>query len=464
MLTPDRLTAAIDDPASRASIRAADLVEGLLERIERVNPVINAYVTVAAEQARAQARLVDAERAAGARLGPLAGLPVAFKDNIDVAGLPTTVGSRFFADAIAADDAEPVRRLRAAGAIPIGKTALHEFVYGATTVNPHYGACRNPWDPARIPGGSSGGSGAALAADLTVGALGTDTGGSVRIPAALNGVSALRPTFGSVSNRGVFPISATFDTVGPMARSMEDVAALLAVIAGYDRRDPRAVEHPLADPLAALHDGVEGLRIGLPTTFFFDGVEPAIERAVRDGAERFAALGAEVVDVDMPGAERAVQDVTLITRAEALALHADRLREHPDWFGEDVRRRLALGEEVRGADFAAAIARMHEWRAFMLEAFEGVDVILTPTTNAVAPPIDSAEMIATTAQMTRFTYAWSLAHLPAASLPCGFDGDGLPIGLQLAGAPWHDATLLRAGVAFQAGTDWHRRRPPEHGG
>jgi aspartyl-tRNA(Asn)/glutamyl-tRNA(Gln) amidotransferase subunit A len=460
VLDSHQLQAAIDDPAKRSGIGALELVDALLARTEHAQPVVNGYISVMADAARADARQIDEARARGDAPGPLDGMPVAIKDNIDVAGAPTTVGSRFFGDAPAAEDAEAVRRLRAAGAIPIGKATLHEFVYGSTNDNPHYGPGRNPWDPSRIPGGSSGGSGVVLAADLAIGALGTDTGGSVRIPAALNGVSALRPTYGSVSNRGVFPISATFDTVGPMARSMVDVAQLLSVMVGYDALDPRAVSHPPIDPLAGLDEGLAGLRIGMPRTFFFEDVEPAIDRAVRAAAEQLAALGADVVDIDVPGAERAMQDVTLITRADALALHRERLEAHPDWFGEDLQRRLALGHDISGADFAAAIGRMYEWRTFMLGVFADVDLILTPTTNSTAIPIDTAETISATAQMTRFTYAWSMAHMPAASVPCGFDEHGLPIGLQLAAAPWQDAVVLRAGVGYQAVTDWHRRRTP----
>lgn len=459
MLDADRLIAAVDDPTLRRSTSARALVDALLARIDDENPRLNAYWSVAAAGAAEAADAVDAARERGEDPGPLAGMPVAVKDNIDVAGAPTTSGSRFFADTITTADAVVVARLRAAGAIPIGKTALHEFVYGATTNNPHFGACRNPWDITRIPGGSSGGSGAALAADLAVGALGTDTGGSVRIPAALNGVSGLRATFGAVSNRGVFPVSASFDTVGPMARSVDDVAMIFAVIAGFDRRDGRAVEHPVADPVERLHEGAAGVRIGLPRNFFFEDVEPGIERHVRAATEQLAGLGADVLDIDVPGAERAVDDVTLITRAEALALHRERLEQRPAWLGEDVRRRLELGHEISGADFASALDRMYRWRAVMLAAFEDVDIVLTPTTNAVAPPIESAEMIATTAQLTRFTYAWSLAHMPALSVPCGFSENGLPIGMQLAGAPWDEATLLRVGAAYQAGTDWHHRRP-----
>jgi aspartyl-tRNA(Asn)/glutamyl-tRNA(Gln) amidotransferase subunit A len=245
-----------------------------------------------------------------------------------------------------------------------------------------------------------------------------------------------------------------------MARSMADVAALLAAIAGYDRADPRSVEHPLADPLAGLHDGVEGLRVALAQGFFAEDVEPAVERGVRAVAEQLASLGAAVQEIDVPGAGAAFDDATTIMRAETFGLHRERLAEAPERFGEDVRRRLELGRDVSGADVAQAIARMYEWRVRMLELFDDVDLVLTPTTSTTAPLLEGAEMIAITARLMRLTYPWSLASMPAASIPCGLDEAGLPVGAQLAAAPRQDALVLRAGVAIQSATDWHRARPP----
>jgi len=459
-MNAEELQAAIDEPVRRAEISAVELTEAILARIDAQQPIVNAFITTTPELALEDARRVDQRRASGERL-PLAGMPVAVKDNIDVAGVRTTVASKFFEDAVAARDAETVRRIREAGAIIVGKAALHEFVYGATTINPFYGVCHNPWDLDRIPGGSSGGSGAALAADLCVGALGSDTGGSVRIPAAVNGVSGLRPTFGSVSNRGTFPISWTFDAVGPMARSVRDVAHLYAVMAGFDVHDPRAADHPVADPLAHLEDGVEGVRIGVPSEFFFEDLEAGIEERVRAAAEELARLGAAVFEVSVPASSAANEICTLMIRADAAALHRERYEQQPELFGEDVRRRLALGHEITGMQYAEMVQRMYEWRRDMRELFAGqVDVVLTPTTMSTAPLIEGAEMIATTARLTRFTYPWSLAHMPALSVPCGFAANGMPVGVQLGADRWQDALLLRAGLAYQSATDWHRRRPP----
>jgi aspartyl-tRNA(Asn)/glutamyl-tRNA(Gln) amidotransferase subunit A len=369
------------------------------------------------------------------------------------------VASKLFEEHVAAEDAEVMRRVREVGGVVIGKAFLHELVYGATCTNPFFGQCRNPWDLDRIPGGSSGGSGAALAADLCIGALGSDTGGSIRIPAHLNGVSGLRPTFGTVSNRGVFPISWSFDTVGPMARSMRDVASLFAVMRGFDVRDPRAVNRR-HEPNAA-GDGVAGLRIGVPREFFFDDVEPEIGALVEAAADGLTDLGADVFDLELPGVEEAYEICTLIIRADALALHRERLDAEPESFGEEVRERLRLAEAISGWEYARMIERMYEWRRNMRLRFaEDVDLILTPSANAVAPPVGSAGMIATTAQLTRFTYPWSLAHLPAVSIPCGFTEAGLPVGFQLAADQYRDDLLLRAGVVYQEATDWHVRRPP----
>jgi aspartyl-tRNA(Asn)/glutamyl-tRNA(Gln) amidotransferase subunit A len=448
----------VDDPAVRQAVPAGELVELLLERIARAADV-NAYITVTADLARAAAAESDERRARGAALGPLDGMPIAVKDNIDVAGVRATSGSSFFADRVPAQDAEVVRRLRAAGAVIIGKAALHELAYGATTDNPHFGACRNPWDLDRVPGGSSGGSGAALAADLCLAALGSDTGGSVRIPAALGGTSALRPTYGLVSTRGTRPISASLDTIGPMARSIADVAALLAVIAGYDRDDVHAVEHAYDDPVADLGAGVAGLRVGLPRELFFEDLAPGIAENTQAVADVLAAAGARLVEVDLEGAEAAMETANALIRAEATGLHAERLATDPGGFGADVRRRLELGNAITGPEVAQALAAMRSWRLRVLRAFDDVDLLLTPTTNATAPLREGADMIAVTAALTRFTYPWSLAGLPAASIPSGLAPDGLPTGAQLAAAPWRDALVLRAGHTVQKATDWHRLRP-----
>jgi aspartyl-tRNA(Asn)/glutamyl-tRNA(Gln) amidotransferase subunit A len=453
------LKVVIDDAGARAEVGAVALVDAVLERIEATNGSINAYLAVRAEAAREEARAVDDRRARGEALGPLAGLPMAIKDNIDVAGIPTTAGAVVLPDRVPTADAEVVRRLRDAGAIVVGKTALHELAYGVITDNPHFGATRNPWDPSRIAGGSSGGSGAALAADACVLALGTDTGGSVRIPAALNGVSGLRPTFGAVSVRGSVPLSPSLDTVGPMARSLADVGALLSALGGYDAADPWSAPGTLEPAASHAPRGLAGIRVGLPPDHFYADLERDVERHVRAAVAVLADLGADVREIALPGTAAAIEAMSVLIRSEALSQHQERLDAEPERFGDDVRRRLELGRSITGVQLARAIAGAREWQLTVARAFDDVDVIVTPTTAATAPPIEGLELLATTAQLTRFTYPWSIAGIPAVSVPCGFDSLGLPVGLQIAAAAWRDATALHVGTAYQSVTGWHRERP-----
>lgn len=454
-----QLRECIDRPESRLEVSAVELAESFLARIAVYQPTLNCFISVTPEIAVGDARQVDAARQRGEPL-PLDGMPIALKDNIDVAGVRTTVASKFFQNNIPTKDAEVVRRLRMAGAVLVGKAALHEFVFGATTNNPApYGACRNPWELSRIPGGSSGGSGVAIAADLCIGALGTDTGGSVRIPASLNGVTGLRPTFGRVSTTGVFPCAPTFDEVGPMARSVKDVAKLLAAITGYDFDDPRSVEVPTTDAIGELDQGLDGIRVGIPQSFFFDGVDPDIADGVLEAANVLREAGASVSHVDVP-TSRAICDATAtIVRAEALALHRKRYDEHPELFGEEIRRRFELGEQLRGWEVAASYTLLYEWRRDLRRLFQNIDIALSPTTKIVAPPIEGSESISISWDLTFLTYPWSLGALPALSMPCGFSKSGLPFGVQLAAAPWRESLLLRAGACFQSATDWHLRRP-----
>jgi aspartyl-tRNA(Asn)/glutamyl-tRNA(Gln) amidotransferase subunit A len=416
--------------------------------------VLHAVVTPTPELALACADEVERARRAGAPL-PLDGMPVVLKDNIDVAGVRGACGSRFFLDRVAAEDAFVVRLLREAGAIVVGKSHTTEFMF-ALAAHPDLPACRNAWDPDRIPGASSSGSGAALADDQAVGALGTDTGGSVRIPASFSGVTGLRPTHGVISNSGVFPLARSLDTVGPMARAAADVADLFAVLARFDPRDTRAVPYRPERSLAA--NGRSTLRIGVPQQFFFDDCEPDVEGRVLDAIDEFARLGHAVVPVDLRLAQVAQEGFTLLIRAEALTVHAERLRERPDDFSVDVRDRLRLGEELTGRDVALLIEDMHAWRRELAETFASVDVVMTPTTQSSPPRVEEARL-GRLPDVTRLTYPWSFGSVPAISVPCGFTRDRLPVGLQIAG-PWHSEwRLLDLARAYQAVTDWHRRRP-----
>jgi aspartyl-tRNA(Asn)/glutamyl-tRNA(Gln) amidotransferase subunit A len=447
--------ALVDDGELRRALPAVEVTQAFLDRISAEEPGLHAFVTVTPELALADARRVDDARAAGRRL-PLDGMPIALKDNVDVAGVRRTVGSRLFADEVAEHDAPVVSRLRAAGAVIVGKTNMHELAFGATSANETFGAVVNPWRPGWIPGGSSGGSGVAVAADLCVASIGTDTGGSIRLPAAFTGVAGLRPTYGAVSTRGVFPVARSLDTVGPLARSVLDVASVFHAIAGHDPCDPWSVELP--PPSAEVGADVSGLRIGLPRPFFFEALDTEVEAAARAAANALRDLGAIVVDVELPGGAEAAEVCGVLVKAEALALHERELRERPELFEEGTRRRLALAEDLRASDLVRLSERAAEWRAAVRRAFAGVDLMLTPTTPAPAPA--TGEVVTTTAAVVPFTHAISLARTPALSLPCGVTADGLPVGAQLVAAPGRDDLVLRVGAAYQSATGWHHLRPP----
>jgi aspartyl-tRNA(Asn)/glutamyl-tRNA(Gln) amidotransferase subunit A len=350
-------------------------------------------------------------------------------------------------------------RLHNAGAILLGKLHLHEWAIGATTQNPHFGPCHNPWDSKRIPGGSSGGAGAALAADMTLGAIGTDTGGSVRIPAALNGVSGIRPTVGRVSIRGVVPVSWTFDTIGPMARRAEDVAHLLQVVAGYDPEEPTSVDAPTSDYFADLHSGVKGLRVGLLGGHFQTEPEAAVASAVRTAAGVFEDLGAHIEEVVLRGAEEVIDRMSELILTEAAAFHRTRMEEHPDDFGHDVMTRLRRGAAVTGVQYALARQEQRRWQRYVEQVLARYDLLLGPTCGMGAPLIGESDGVETTRRLTRFSYPLNLALVPVLSIPCGFTDPGLPVSLQIVSRQWKEALVLRAAWAYQQATDWHMRRP-----
>jgi aspartyl-tRNA(Asn)/glutamyl-tRNA(Gln) amidotransferase subunit A len=417
--------------------------------------MLNALIALTPEVAQVEALRVDAARSDGSPL-PLDGMPIVIKDNIDLAGWPTTAASRSSSPTPKANDAEVVRRVREAGALVIGKANLHEIAFGATTVNPPpFGATRNPWDLGRVAGGSSGGTAAAVAADLSVAGLGTDTGGSVRIPAALTGVAGLRPTIGRVSTRGVLPLSHSLDTVGPMARHVADVAQLYRAMAGYDPADPQSVgfvDPPTSDP-------IEGLRIGSVEGYFRVNVAPDVISAVDAALDALADLGADVTPVKVDIDESILDDVARVIRPEAFEAHRATYLADPTRFGPETRELLEIGKAVEGWRVAAAHHRGRELRRTLRQTFERFDVLVAPTTRDTAPVIGDRS-IETTWTLIAFTYPWSLAGVPVVSMPVGFDHRGLPVGCQLIAAWGQEELLLSVGSAFQRVTDWHRRRPP----
>ncbi len=436
-------------------------VERCLAQIERLDPSLKAMATTTAEAARQQADACDRAAAEGRWLGLLHGMPVALKDNIETAGVRTTSGAAYLADHIPNSDAPVVGRLKAQGAVLIGKANMQELAWGVVSTNPVFGQCRNPWNPEHIPGGSSGGSGAAVAAGMAQATLGTDTGGSVRIPASMTGTAGLRPTHGRISIRGITPVSVAHDTVGPMARSVADVARLFAALAAYDPLDPVSRDLPLENFLPRLEDGIEGVRIGLARNFFFEDVAGEVEGAVRAAAGVLESLGARLVDVTLAGAETAQRWTTIMAYADACAYHRERLDAGPGALSEAVYERMIMGRTFSAVDYAEAMRGREAWRRALAGVFESVDVLLAPTTPRPAPPIaDDRSLHRATQDATRFTYGGALASIPGLSVPCGFSSDGLPIGMMLEGAWGAEPLLLRVGHAYQQATEWHLRRAP----
>jgi len=469
-MTPDELTfAPIEQlaPLIRGKkLSPVELTRLLLERIERHNPKLNAYLTVMAEQALAQARHAEKEifsaKGSGRYRGPLHAIPISLKDNIYTRGIRTTAGSQILHDFIPESDAEVATRLRRAGAIVLGKTNLHEFAYGVTTNNPHLGPTRNPWDTARIPGGSSGGSAAAIAAGLCYASVGTDTGGSIRIPAALCGIVGLKPTFDLVSCDGVVPLSKSLDHVGPLARSVADAAVVLSSIASAK---PRASQLGYAEEL---RKPLRCFRLGLPREYFFDWLDSEVQRAVEAAARQFKQLGATVEEVSLPRVADSGEFGNYIALAEARQYH-----ESQGWFparaaeyGEDVRQRLEKGADVRATDYLRALEVRDRLRADFARIFERTDALLAATVPIPAPLIGEEQATLgpqqepVRAALLRLNRPANFTGLPAISIPCGFTRSGLPIGLQLIGAALSEARLLRIALAYERPTDWPRRRPP----
>ena len=438
---------------------SVELVRACIAKIERLDATLVAFISRTLDQAEATAAQADRDLARGVDRGPLHGIPVALKDLYDARGEITTAGSKIYAANMASEDSAVTAKLRAGGAVLLGKTNLHEWAFGVTNQNPHFGNAKNPWDQSRIPGGSSGGAAIAVATGMCFVAPGSDTGGSIRIPAALCGVAGIKPTYGRISLRGVVPLSWSLDHAGPLARSVRDLAITLQALAGYDALDPISVDVPVDDYVSRLDDGVKGLRILVPAGYFFDDIDAEIGRAVRDAARTLASLGATLVDDTLPRTHQLKDTQRGILWIDAATFHRDRMRERPQDFGADVLQRLRAGESITGAETAQARRDQTEIRRAWIRVLSDVDLILTPTTPLPAPPREGQDAVAAAIRMTSNTAPFNFTGLPAVSVPCGFTAGGLPIGLQLAAAPWQEALLLRAARAYEAATDWSGRHP-----
>ncbi len=467
--------APLSELAARIAARETsplEIVSLYLDRIEALDGNLRAFVTVRRDEALAEARRAEAQVQEHARAGtqppPLAGIPIALKDLFDTAGIRTAAGSRILDRHVPDQDATVVARLRAAGAIVLGKLHMHEFAYGPEGRNEHLGNARNPWDPRvhRIPGGSSSGSAIAVAAGLCAGALGSDTGGSIRLPSALCNVTGLKPTYGRTSRAGVVPLAWSLDHVGPMTRTARDAALLLKIIAGPDERDPSASDAPVPDYVAALTGDVRGLRLGLLRRFFLERATPPVSAAVASAARQLELKGAHIEEVEIDDVAHVAGASLAILWPEALAFHKKWLDTRPGDYTAPVRDRLRLGFFVSGSEYVDGQRMRQRLRRQVDALFDRVDVLLAPACPIVAGPLFEDEIELGGERRDRrgalilFTQPFNLTGHPAGVVPCGFSADGMPIGLQIVGRAFDEATVLRVADAFQRITDFHLRRPP----
>ncbi|HXX70866.1 MAG TPA: amidase [Candidatus Acidoferrum sp.] len=447
----------------RRELSPVELVDAALLRIERWSLSLGAFLTVLTKQARQHAKRAEREIRRGDLRGPLHGIPISLKDNFLTRGIRTTAGSTILADFVPDQDSRVAKSLAEAGAILLGKTNMHEFAYGITGENPHYGSSRNPWSPERISGGSSGGSAVAVATGMGLVSVGTDTGGSIRIPAALCGIVGLKPTFGLVSVEGVVPLGASFDHVGPLARSVSDASMVLEAIAG---KYPRGALRPSYRTLRRQRP--RRFRLGWPKDFFFERIDPEIRSAIDAAAKTFATLGAQIKEIALPHLPTAVDRATSLVVAEANYYHESQgyYPSCSEQYGEDVRGHLEWGHNLRAVDFLRGLDARRDLMEDFRRAFEQVDIILAPTAPISAPRIGHSQIrvagereTTVRAELLRLTRPANLSGLPAISIPCGFTSEGLPVGLQLLGPRWGEARLLAIARAFEEATDWHHRHP-----
>jgi len=433
-----------------------ELTTSALGRIERLNPKLNAFITITAEQALGRARQADRELAAGRDRGPLHGIPIAHKDLIATRGVRTTAGSKLYQDYVPAGDATVVEKLDAAGAVSLGKLNLHELAFGITSANPHFGAVHNPWNTGHIPGGSSGGSGAAVAAGIVYAAMGSDTGGSIRVPAAFCGTVGLKPTYGRVSRHGVFPLAYSLDQMGPLTRTVRDAAIVLNAIAGHDPRDPASSRHPAVDYVPDEGCNIRGLRLGLPENFFFERLDSDVESAVRGAIARAASLGAEIRPVTVPDVAALNVVARIVLMVEAAATLEPHL-ENRDLFGADVLALLDQGRLLPAVDYVNAQRLRRRMQHAFAALWSAVDGLLVPTAPITAPPIGQSTIRLKGSEedvrlaTTRLVRGINALGWPALSIPCGLSGSGLPIGLQIVGPPFAEALVLRIGAALEDG-------------
>lgn len=448
------------------NVSPVEIIDAHLARIGETDKTLNSFITLLPEQARSAARRAETEIQAGNYLGPLHGIPVGLKDLFNTGGVRTTSGSRIFDNFVPDRDCTVAARFRHAGAILLGKLNMHPFAYGPTGENTDYGHMHNPWNPELITGGSSGGSGSATAAGQCTITMGSDTGGSVRIPAALCGIVGLKPTYGLVSRYGLTPLSWCMDHPGPMVRTVEDAALAMNAIAGHDPNDAASARVEIPDYTTALTGDVRGLKIGVPKEFFESPLDPEVADAVQQAISQLENLGAITTEVSFPMFQHAQAISGTILMAEAAAYHRELLAKEGDKLYPPVRLRLEAGLFITAVDYLKAQQARSAFNREARQLLNEVDLLIGPTEPVTAPPILAEKVqagdqtIGTTAALTHYTRPYNITGFPAISIPCGFSQSGLPIGLQLAGKPFDELTVLRAAHAYEQATKWHTRRPP----
>ena len=449
----------------RRDVSPVEVAEAFIRRIDALEPRLNAFITRVDEHALQAAREAEKEILRGDYRGPFHGIPVGLKDLFWTRDIRTTSGSLIDGEFVPAEDSAVASRIKAAGAYCIGKLHMTEFAFDGTSLNRHYGPARNPWDLARMAGGSSSGPGAAVASGQVPIAIGTDTGGSVRVPAALCGITGLKPTFGLISRYGVTPLSWSMDHVGPMTRTVRDAALALNMLAGYDPRDPDSLRMAPQDYSRELDRGVQGIRIGVPRDFIWEVMDPEVEQAFRAAMIQMESLGSRTQETSLPDLGLINAAGSVIQTSEAGIIHRSRVLEHGRDFDPVIRRRIESGLFIPAEAYLHAQQVRSKLRGVLLEILEDVDVLATPTTAIAAPAIEQeravlqGQDVPIREALLRITRVFSTVGLPAISVPCGFTEGGLPVGLQLVGKPFSESLLLRTAQAYQESTDWHLRRP-----
>lgn len=462
----DLTLTALASAVAAGTVSSVEATAACLDRIARLDGRLRAFITLDADGALARAKALDADLAAGRRRGPLHGVPLAYKDLCHVPGLPTSCGTKTAEYFTAETECTVVARLTAAGAVTLGKLNMTELALGPFGDNPHHGDVDNPWKGGHVAGGSSSGSGAAVAAGLAFGALGSDTGGSIRLPAACCGIVGIKPTYGRVSRAGAMALSWSLDHLGPMARTVRDAALMLEIVAGADPRDATSSPRPVGPLVSTLDRPPAGLRLGLPENYYFDGVAPEVRAAVEAAAHTLESLGARVHTLRLPDPATANDVANVIARSESAVIHSRVLRERPHELGAAVRTRLEVGLHVSAHDYLQACRlRARLTREFVAEVFAEVDAILAPAIPEPAPVLAEVargpadEVVRRMGRFSRLTRPFNVLGLPVVALPCGFSAAGLPLSLQIVGRPFDEGTILRLAHAYEQASGWYHRRP-----